>query len=331
MLLRHSGDSVMKFICNACVKTFARADTLARHLETAQHLENTKRQGYYHQPSMSTSSSPAIRQARLKKLERMKQLGGGFTLEDERKTGVATAKRYYQGSSQVGYGIGKNVKLNTGDDDDTTGDSSNNTTADESDDVGTTGDSSNNTTSDESDDVDTTGDSSNNTTADESDDVDTTGDSSNNTTADESDEDSKTTDGEADGEDSGANSDEVYNEDGREEANFINEKDDLIMESLGEVMYACCQRQERRQKLLENADPKLFKCICQCAKLILNGTVPINYMEKDNLAKYRKTLRLLADNDVSAAKKKDVIIQSGGNFLLSLIPTVVGALAAMSQ
>jgi hypothetical protein len=54
-------------------------------------------------------------------------------------------------------------------------------------------------------------------------------------------------------------------------------------------------------------------------------------MEKDNLEKHKKILRKLADKETTTAEKKDVIIQNGGNFLLSLIPTAVGALAAMLQ
>ena len=90
MLLRPSGDLVyvfiMKFICNACVKTFARADSLARHLETAPHLENTKRQSYSHQPGMSHTPSPAIRQhqAGLKNLKKNATVRRAFR-RDERK------------------------------------------------------------------------------------------------------------------------------------------------------------------------------------------------------------------------------------------------------
>jgi hypothetical protein len=114
----------------------------------------------------------------------------------------------------------------------------------------------------------------------------------------------------------------------------IDSEDDIdndIKETMADLMYICCQRPEKRQKMLEKADPRLVQCICKCAENILKGEVPINYTEKDNLEKHKEVLRKLSDPKKSTKDKKDIIVQNGGNFLLSLIPTVVGALAAMFQ
>ena len=118
---------------------------------------------------------------------------------------------------------------------------------------------------------------------------------------------------------------------GNEQENIESEGDAEIKESMADVMYICCQRPEKRQVMLQNADRKLVKCICQCAKNVLKGEIPINYTEKDNLEKHKKVLRRLSDPEISTEDKKEIIVQNGGNFLLSLIPTVVGALASMFQ
>ena len=109
------------------------------------------------------------------------------------------------------------------------------------------------------------------------------------------------------------------------------ESDRDIKEIMADVMYICCQRPEKRQEMLEKADSRLVKCICECAEKVLKGDIPINYNEKDALIQHRNVMRKLADPGVSGKCKKKIIVQNGGNFLLSLIPTVVGALAGMFQ
>ena len=61
------------------------------------------------------------------------------------------------------------------------------------------------------------------------------------------------------------------------------------------------------------------------------GDIPINKAEKDNLEKHKVVLRKLNDKNKSTMEKKKIIVQNGGNFLLSLIPTMIGALTAMFQ
>jgi hypothetical protein len=83
--------------------------------------------------------------------------------------------------------------------------------------------------------------------------------------------------------------------------------------------------------MLEGADRKLVKCICECAESVLRGKIPVDYTEYDILEKHKKVLRKLSDPEISTKDKKKIIVQNGGNFLLSLIPTVVGALASLFQ
>jgi hypothetical protein len=109
------------------------------------------------------------------------------------------------------------------------------------------------------------------------------------------------------------------------------EADLEIKDGMADIMYICCQRPDKRREMLEKADRRLMKCICNCAKGVLMGDVPITYEEKDNLEKHKKVLRNLCDDTKTTKEKKKIIVQNGGNFLLSLIPTMIGALAGMFQ
>ena len=100
---------------------------------------------------------------------------------------------------------------------------------------------------------------------------------------------------------------------------------------MADIMFICCQRPEKRQEMLEKASKSLIKIICRCVEDILKGEIPINYDEKDKLVVHKKVMREIADPEKSTKEKKKLIVQHGGNFLLSLVPTVIGALAGMFQ
>jgi hypothetical protein len=96
-----------------------------------------------------------------------------------------------------------------------------------------------------------------------------------------------------------------------------------------DLLYICCQGGKFRKQLLKHADGELVKCICQCASKVLDGSIPITSVEKKRLKKYKRTLRQLRDSKKSVEGKKKIIVQTGGGFLFSLIPAVVGALASL--
>jgi hypothetical protein len=107
--------------------------------------------------------------------------------------------------------------------------------------------------------------------------------------------------------------------------------DPEIRETMATVMYICCQRPEKRQEMLKKMDEGTVNAISECCKRVLKGDIPINYTEKDILSEHKEVMRSLRDPKRDLKEKKEIIVQNGGNFLLSLIPTVVGALAAMFQ
>ena len=95
-----------------------------------------------------------------------------------------------------------------------------------------------------------------------------------------------------------------------------------------DLLYICCQPKSSRKGLLQKADSELVRCIHKCCSQVLDGSIPITKKERTRLRKYKRTLRALRDAKTQGSKKK-VIVQSGGGFLLSLIPAVVGALASL--
>ena len=95
-----------------------------------------------------------------------------------------------------------------------------------------------------------------------------------------------------------------------------------------DMLYICCQTPKFRKQLLRHADPELVRCMGQCATKVLDGTLPITSAEKNKLRKYKRTLRQLRSASKTQDKKR-IIVQSGGGFLLSLIPAVVGAIASL--
>ena len=146
-------------------------------------------------------------------------------------------------------------------------------------------------------------------------------------TEEESGDSTKDTESDADTEEKSGDSTKDTESDSEE----LDTGDDAIKEAMADVMYVCCQRPMRRREMLKNADRQLVKCICDCANAVLMGDIPINKVEKDNLEKHKVVLRKLNDESKTTEEKKKIIVQSGGNFLLSLIPTMIGAMTAMFQ
>ena len=100
-----------------------------------------------------------------------------------------------------------------------------------------------------------------------------------------------------------------------------------INKCLGKVLYICCQRHGRRKKLLKNVDKATIKCICECAKGVLNGQLPCNNKERDFLMEHKKVIRQIGDDKRSLSQKKKIISQNGGGFMQNLMPVMIGALA----
>lgn len=80
---------------------------------------------------------------------------------------------------------------------------------------------------------------------------------------------------------------------------------------------------KQRSAVLQKADLKLVKCICECALNILRGNVPLKHSHKQRLKRYACILRRLADKNNSWKNKKRIIVQRGG-FLPLLLAPILG-------
>lgn len=80
---------------------------------------------------------------------------------------------------------------------------------------------------------------------------------------------------------------------------------------------------EQRSAILKKADPKLIRCICECALNILHGNVPLKQPYKQRLKRYATILRRLANKNDSWKSKKRLIVQRGG-FLPLLLAPILG-------
>ena len=83
----------------------------------------------------------------------------------------------------------------------------------------------------------------------------------------------------------------------------------------------------RKRWIKHNLADEFVFCLCECAKNLLKGNVPLTHAQKKTLSRRKKELRELARKKVSL-KKKRKIVQSGGilGTLLGPIISVLGGL-----
>lgn len=82
-----------------------------------------------------------------------------------------------------------------------------------------------------------------------------------------------------------------------------------------------------RKKILKNCNKNLLGCICECAKNVLKGNVPLTKPQKSKLSRFKKKLRNLVSKKTRATVKKK-LIQSGG-FIGALLTPVISFLGAL--
>jgi len=82
-----------------------------------------------------------------------------------------------------------------------------------------------------------------------------------------------------------------------------------------------------RHKLLQSGGREIIECVCECAKNVLKGTVPLKPNHLKKLRRWKKNLRTLALKRPSLKCKKK-IIQNGG-FIGALLPPVLTFLGSL--
>ena len=84
---------------------------------------------------------------------------------------------------------------------------------------------------------------------------------------------------------------------------------------------------QKKRWLKRNLDNKLIVCLCECAKNLLRGNVPLSTKQRKALSKRKQALRKLSDKKISL-KSKRRLIQTGG-FLGALLGPIVSILGGL--
>ena len=85
----------------------------------------------------------------------------------------------------------------------------------------------------------------------------------------------------------------------------------------------------QRKAILKAADDALVRTICECVFNVLKETVPVSKPAKRKLLKHKKALTALAEKSTPLNKKKQILVQHGGNFLSVLLPPVLRVLSSL--
>lgn len=84
-----------------------------------------------------------------------------------------------------------------------------------------------------------------------------------------------------------------------------------------------------RKVILQHGDNRIIECLCRCCFNILKGNVPLSSYELKRLRRYKKLLHKLVDRKHSTAKKRSILVQSGGLPLALLAPLFTIAASAL--
>lgn len=84
-----------------------------------------------------------------------------------------------------------------------------------------------------------------------------------------------------------------------------------------------------RRSILKHSDNKLTRAICECCINTLHGKIKLSARQRIRLKKYKKTIRSLAQRRQSLKSKKKQIVQTGGSFLLALLPAAISTVLSL--
>ena len=105
----------------------------------------------------------------------------------------------------------------------------------------------------------------------------------------------------------------------------ISKKQAIILQAL------CHLTDKQRKAVLNSADVKLIRCICECAFNLLQGNVPLNTLQKNSLRKHAPVLRKLVAKNSTWRGRKKIIVQRGGFLPLLLAPIIGTVLASLIE
>lgn len=86
-----------------------------------------------------------------------------------------------------------------------------------------------------------------------------------------------------------------------------------------------------RKAILIAVDADVIKCLADCSHNILAGSVKLSPKQTARLKRLKRQVRLLASRKVPIAKKRRVLVQTGGLPLALLAPVISIAASLISQ
>jgi hypothetical protein len=89
-----------------------------------------------------------------------------------------------------------------------------------------------------------------------------------------------------------------------------------------------CSPCERKSHVLHDRDSNI-KFICECALNVLKGNIPITPSQKRALARYKDSLRKLANKRSKIKYKRSLLSQTGNGFWLALLPAAISAITSL--
>jgi len=88
---------------------------------------------------------------------------------------------------------------------------------------------------------------------------------------------------------------------------------------------------KQRQAIISTASKDLLLCICEVVDNILRGAVKLTVKQKQQLKRYKKVLRTVADRKIPLKQKQKLISQKGGFLSAAIIPVLSIAAALLGE
>ena len=88
---------------------------------------------------------------------------------------------------------------------------------------------------------------------------------------------------------------------------------------------------KKRKELLKefSNDKRFMTCISEICLNLLKGHLGLNKRQKSVLSRGKRQIRLLAARKTSIKKKKHILVNQSGGFILPLLTAVGGALSSL--
>ena len=88
---------------------------------------------------------------------------------------------------------------------------------------------------------------------------------------------------------------------------------------------ALCKNPEIISRIISDSPENVIKAICNAALNTAQGNVALKPWEKKILSKNREVIERLIHKGEAASRKRQILLQTGGNALGLLIPTILGS------